>query len=280
MRVDDDIQTLIHQHYDAFPHAVSGVAGFAKSGLTKYGGPKHDIFCGGLHGFVTWPHVRVCRYLCWVTPSTPMPFLGSPTVFPSGLPLDLLQADWWVPQSTVRSEMTKYKNNEVFKEILTLTQETCKTWILRATKDCNQNLGDLFNHFKNFKKHAYPVYGHIEFLNMVINIDQYGNPTSQSMSTKGPPNDMHAGLWETGFSPGQSQIQGPYMGSSESKLGIPSQTQIHTKPWKGMIGFKTFCILLLLSNFILGGVPHIKDVFKPCNCFGIQLLWDWFAGEM
>lgn len=32
MRVDDDIQILIHKHYDLFPHAVSGVVGFAKSG--------------------------------------------------------------------------------------------------------------------------------------------------------------------------------------------------------------------------------------------------------
>lgn len=32
MRVDDDIQILIHQHYDQFPHVASGVVGFAKSG--------------------------------------------------------------------------------------------------------------------------------------------------------------------------------------------------------------------------------------------------------
>lgn len=53
----------------------------------------------------------------------------------SGLPLDLLQGEWWVPGSTNRMESAKYAGKEFFKDILTTAQETCRTWIQRATQD-------------------------------------------------------------------------------------------------------------------------------------------------
>lgn len=77
------------------------------------------------------------------------------------------------------------------------------------------------------------------FLNMVINIGyrmlSVWQPDIPIHVHKGSlPNDMHAGLWEAGFSSGQSEIQGADMGSSESKLGRRS--------WKG-IGKHIFILL-------------------------------------
>lgn len=53
----------------------------------------------------------------------------------AGLPLSLLQADWWVPGSTARAECAKFAGKPLFREILTTTQESCLTWIKRATQD-------------------------------------------------------------------------------------------------------------------------------------------------
>ena len=54
-----------------------------------------------------------------------------------GLPLEVLQQDWWVPGSTSRSEVGKFDGKMLFKEILKPTVETCRTWVSRATQDHN-----------------------------------------------------------------------------------------------------------------------------------------------
>ncbi len=56
--------------------------------------------------------------------------------FPTGgLPLDILQHDWWVPGSTGRMEQPKFAGKSQWKEILTCTPETCLLWATRATQD-------------------------------------------------------------------------------------------------------------------------------------------------
>ena len=53
----------------------------------------------------------------------------------AGLPLSLLQAEWWVPGSSCRAESSKFAGKQQYKEVLTTTQETCMTWIKRATQE-------------------------------------------------------------------------------------------------------------------------------------------------
>lgn len=107
LRLDDDIQQIVHQHYDCFPHAVSGLGG-------------------------TWLNHAVWGHACLRTLH-----LGAAhhCASVSGLPLELLQSEWWVPGNSSRSEATRYGGHAIFRDILTTTQETCKMWIRRATQD-------------------------------------------------------------------------------------------------------------------------------------------------
>lgn len=50
----------------------------------------------------------------------------------AGVPLELLQGDFWVPGATVRSEMAA---NQQWKEILTPSGFTCILWVGRLIKD-------------------------------------------------------------------------------------------------------------------------------------------------
>jgi hypothetical protein len=52
-----------------------------------------------------------------------------------GVPLELLQQDFWVPNVTARSECARYNGKALFREILRSTGETCVLWIARLTKD-------------------------------------------------------------------------------------------------------------------------------------------------
>ena len=59
---------------------------------------------------------------------------GSNT-FPAGIPLDVLQGDWWVPGSTGRADAAKYVGKPQWKEILTCTPEATMLWASRALQD-------------------------------------------------------------------------------------------------------------------------------------------------
>ena len=67
-------------------------------------------------------------------PHPAYPAFGLPGSLPA-LPMDVLQADWWVPGSTSRSEHSKFVGKALFKEILTPTMITCSLWLSRATED-------------------------------------------------------------------------------------------------------------------------------------------------
>ena len=62
-----------------------------------------------------------------------------------GMPLEVLQSDWWLPGSTLRADAAKYQGKGQWKEILTCTPETCLLWATRVTQDhlmvgmCSQN---------------------------------------------------------------------------------------------------------------------------------------------
>ena len=51
------------------------------------------------------------------------------------LPIDVLQHDWWVPGSTSRADSPRYQGKNLFKEILTITMDSCELWMTRATED-------------------------------------------------------------------------------------------------------------------------------------------------
>ena len=58
-----------------------------------------------------------------------------PTGAFAGLPLTVLQSDWWLPGSTSRSDLAKYQGKGQWKEILTCTENTCLLWAQRVTQD-------------------------------------------------------------------------------------------------------------------------------------------------
>ncbi len=53
--------------------------------------------------------------------------------FGQGIPLDILQNDYWVPGSTTRADNAKFQNKPLFKAILTTTPETCTLYVTRVT---------------------------------------------------------------------------------------------------------------------------------------------------
>ena len=53
----------------------------------------------------------------------------------SGVPLEILALEHWVPGLTSRQEAPKFKNQKQFQEILTTTDVSATLYILRATKD-------------------------------------------------------------------------------------------------------------------------------------------------
>jgi len=59
----------------------------------------------------------------------------------SGVPHDVLVADYWVPNSVSRSEHERFKNKDTYRQILTTSETTCMAYFERATKD---TIADLF----------------------------------------------------------------------------------------------------------------------------------------
>jgi hypothetical protein len=53
---------------------------------------------------------------------------------PEGLTVDVLQSDFWVPQSTTRADSPQFRGKDVFREILTPTDETATLYAMRATE--------------------------------------------------------------------------------------------------------------------------------------------------
>ena len=53
----------------------------------------------------------------------------------AGVPHEVLSMDFWVPGSTTRQELDRFKGKKVFKEILTPTKETAMLYFSRATQD-------------------------------------------------------------------------------------------------------------------------------------------------
>ena len=72
------------------------------------------------------------RFQVWgMCPASPA-FMLLPT---PGLPLDVLQGDWWVPGSTSRADLARFSGKGQWKEILTVTPEVTLMWAERATQD-------------------------------------------------------------------------------------------------------------------------------------------------
>ena len=53
----------------------------------------------------------------------------------SGVPLEILALEHWVPGVSFRQDTPKFKNQKQFQEILSTTDATANLYILRATKD-------------------------------------------------------------------------------------------------------------------------------------------------
>ena len=56
-------------------------------------------------------------------------------ITPAGVPHEILMSDFWVPQSTSRQEVDRFRNKDLYKSILTTTDRSCLTYFERATKD-------------------------------------------------------------------------------------------------------------------------------------------------
>lgn len=59
----------------------------------------------------------------------------------SGVPHEVLSMDFWVPGSTTRQELDRFKGKAQFKEILTPTKETAMLYFSRATQDFIRKVG-------------------------------------------------------------------------------------------------------------------------------------------
>ena len=52
-----------------------------------------------------------------------------------GVPHEVLTMDYWVPGCFTRSELDRFRNKAMFKDILTTTTETCMVYFARATQE-------------------------------------------------------------------------------------------------------------------------------------------------
>ena len=55
--------------------------------------------------------------------------------FPAGVPLDLLEKDWWVPGVNSRAECAKFAGKQQWREILNPSGASVLLWATRLTKD-------------------------------------------------------------------------------------------------------------------------------------------------
>ena len=59
------------------------------------------------------------------------PYVG---LNPGGLPLEILQCDFWVPLASTRAESPQFKGKDVFKEILSTSEATATLYAERVTQ--------------------------------------------------------------------------------------------------------------------------------------------------
>lgn len=52
-----------------------------------------------------------------------------------GVPHEILMQDFWVPGSTNRQDLDRFKGKQTFRKILTTTEQTCLKYFERATSD-------------------------------------------------------------------------------------------------------------------------------------------------
>ena len=101
LRLSDEALHLVARHYDAFIHHLSGA-------LDEWILQK-----------------MLSLFHCW----------GPKAVFQRGLPHNVLQLDFYVPDSVTRKENEIYRGKKVWQEILTTTHETCLAYFQRVTED-------------------------------------------------------------------------------------------------------------------------------------------------
>lgn len=61
--------------------------------------------------------------------------LSNSFVLPAALPHEILQLDYYVPETVSRQENERYKGKPIFQEIFTITPETTQTYFKRAIGD-------------------------------------------------------------------------------------------------------------------------------------------------
>lgn len=60
-----------------------------------------------------------------------------------GVPAEILQSDYWVPNCTSRAEADRYRGKASFAEILSTTEQTAMMYFTRATEA--RCLGECFH---------------------------------------------------------------------------------------------------------------------------------------
>jgi len=99
---------LLHAHYDLHKHENSGVVVLNKK----------------FHGLIL---------NSWGQPSTMSIFTQS---LPwQGVPHEVLTQDYWVPGSSARQELDRFRGKSTFQEILTTTSKTCMIYFQRVTNE-------------------------------------------------------------------------------------------------------------------------------------------------
>ena len=83
----------------------------------------------------TFKKQRFVTTVYFENPLQPRISLGKNGVTAAGVPLELLQQDYWVPGVASRQECAKYHGKTVFREIFQSSGPTCLLWITRMIQE-------------------------------------------------------------------------------------------------------------------------------------------------
>ena len=120
LRAPDCFCRMVGSHYDRYPHASSGQ--WWHDCLLD---PTLNRFQQFLTETSMYEHPSL---------SNMFNLLGKTPCVPGGLPLEILQCDFWVPLASTRAESPQFKGKDIFKEILSTSEATATLYAERVTQ--------------------------------------------------------------------------------------------------------------------------------------------------
>jgi len=135
LRSPQPFRDIVHRHYDLYRHESSGPHILVDEWFYKYQIQSWYIMTLYRHEnlFQACSTEFCCSFIFDLR-------FRAVSVFHmhlclSGLPLEILAQEFWVPNSTLRAEHPKFQQKEIFQDILTCTDDTACLYALRACQD-------------------------------------------------------------------------------------------------------------------------------------------------